>query len=121
MTVLSVAHEEPRFDWYQATVEMSGLDLVDLAHTVLGDERPRLMAGKNGYGRVWELRRGGSRCAVVMEGGQHEHPHILGTGQDADPVAALVRRRGPAGAHRVARGDVAGDTDAPGAFGALYG
>ena len=119
MTSPTISYEPPRFDWYQATVEMSGSDLVDLALTALGDEAPVFVKGQNGYARGWEIRRQGSRSALVLEGGQQEFPHIVGTGPDAVAVARLVRRFSASVVHRVARCDVAVDTDSPGAFTAL--
>jgi hypothetical protein len=115
---LKVVHEPPVFDWYQGTVEVPGDDLVDLARTALGDEAPRLVAGRNGYSRGVEIRRGGCRSALVMLGGIHEHPNLLGTGPDATAVASLLRRRSSQGLncfpHRVSRVDVAVDTDTGG-------
>lgn len=110
--------EPARFDWYAATVETAESGLVERAVTVLGDEPPRLIAGHHGYARGWEIRREGSRSAVVYAGGAPEWPHIVGTGGDAPGVADLVRGSGMP-AHRVARVDVCVDTDTPGAFGLL--
>lgn len=117
--------EPARFDWYQGTPECSEGDLLDLAWLHLGDEPPRRIRGKNGYARAHEIRAGGMTRATVFGGGGHPFPHILGTGPDADAVAALLRRwsdqneEGVQFPHRVSRVDVAVDTDTPGAFGVL--
>ena len=87
-----VRYEPPRFDAYQGTVEMPGTDLVDLAWMALGDEPPQLVHGMNGYSRGYEIRREGCRAALVLDGGQHKDPHIIGMGEDAVAVAALLRR-----------------------------
>lgn len=106
--------EPPRFDWYQGTVEMSSMNLVDLASSVLGDEPPLLAPGRNGYARGWEIRKAGSRSAVVFEGGRHAHPHVTASGEDAPSLAQFLR--GSPEVHRVSRADVCVDTDTPGAF-----
>jgi hypothetical protein len=109
--------EPARFDWYAATVETSPETLVEVAGTLLADESPVLVRGKNGYARGYELRSGGKRAAVVYAGGVNEWPHIVGTGPDAVDVARLVRGDVmKATPHRVARADVCVDTDTPGAF-----
>lgn len=93
--------------------------LIDLATTVLGDELPVPSPGRNGYARGWEIRKEGSRSAVVFEGGIHEHPHITASGEDAPPLANFLR--GSVHKHRVSRADVCVDTDTPGAFDSLCG
>lgn len=114
---MKLAIEPPRFDWYAATVEVAPGDLLDIASTLLADERPVLVQGRNGFAHGWELRREGSRSAVIYAGGAAEFPHIVGTGSDADGVARVVRKHLPA--HQVARADVCVDTDTPGAFSLL--
>lgn len=115
---MNLALEPPRFDWYQGTVEMSSPELIDLALTVLGDESPVLAPARNGYARGWEIRKDGARSAVVYEGGIHDHPHVMATGENAPPLANLLR--GSSRTHRVSRADVCVDTDTPGAFENLY-
>jgi hypothetical protein len=116
VTVQEIAHEPPRFDWYQGTPECSESDLIDLTWLHLGDEPPVRIAGKNGYARGHQIRGGGATRATIFGGGQHKFPHVLGTGPDADAVAALLRRWSDRFPHRVARCDIAVDTDSPGAF-----
>lgn len=111
---MKLALEPARFDWYQGTVEMPSDDLIDLATTVLGDERPVPASARNGYARGWEIRREGARSAVVYEGGIHEHPHVAASGENAPPLARFLR--GAHRPHRVSRADVCVDTDTPGAF-----
>ena len=116
---MKMALEPPRFDWYQGTVEMPSDYLVDIATTVLGDERPVPAPARNGYARGWEIRKEGARAAVVYEGGIHEHPHITASGENAPPLANFLR--GSTAPHRVSRADVCVDTDSPGAFKSLFG
>lgn len=116
---MNLALEPPRFDWYQGTVEMGSDDLIELAATVLGDERPIPAPARNGYARGWEIRRDGARSAVVFEGGIHDDPHIVATGEDAPSLARFLR--GSSRSHRVSRADVCVDTDTPGAFEGLFG
>jgi hypothetical protein len=115
---VKIALEPPRFDWYQGTVEMSSKHLIDLATTELGDEHPVPAPARNGYARGWEIRKEGSRSAVVYEGGIHEYPHVVATGENAPPLANFLRRS-PRN-HRVSRADVCVDTDTPGAFKSLF-
>lgn len=107
--------EPARFDWYGATVETAPLALVEQLGTVMADERPVRVDGRHGYAYGWELRRDGSRAAVVYAGGASEWPHVVGSGSDAVQVARLIRSEGMP-VHRVARVDVCVDTDTPGAF-----
>lgn len=118
---MTLTLEPPRFDWYAATVETAPETLLELAATSLGDEAPQLVKGQNGYAHGWEIRRAGSRAAVVYGGGVHDRPHIVGTGQDAESVAGLLRRRHGRVPHQVARADVCVDTDTPGAYVELRG
>jgi hypothetical protein len=104
----------PGFDWYSATVEQDYVSLVEQAATVLADESPKLVKGILGYSRGYELRRDGSRAALVLAGGHHREPHIVGTGPEAEAVAAFIRAR--TYPHRVARVDACLDTDEPGAY-----
>lgn len=107
--------EPARFDWYGATVETEPLALVEQLGTLIADESPRRVPALRPYSFGWELRRDGSRAAVVYGGGASEWPHVVGTGPDAVPVARLLRSEGMP-VHRVARADVCVDTDTPGAF-----
>jgi hypothetical protein len=93
---------------------MASDDLIELAAEVLGDERPKPAPARNGYARGWEIRREGSRSAVVFEGGTHDFPHVAATGENAPPLAELLRSSSQS--HRVSRADVCVDTDTPGAF-----
>jgi len=86
--------------------------VLDHFATALADERPVLTKPSNGYGHAWELRREGRRCALVSGGGQHDFPHVVGTGDDAPAVARLARSL----PHRVSRVDVCVDTEVTGAY-----
>jgi len=114
---VNLSVEAARFDWYGATVETPPGVLVEMGATVLADEAPVPVPGVLGYGHGWELRREGSRAAVVYGGGSQEYPFIVGSGEDAVRVAEFVRSR--QAVHRVARADVCVDTDTAGAFGFL--
>lgn len=115
---MKLAIEPPRFDWYQGTVETASDDLIDLATSMLGDERPVPATARNGYARGWEIRKEGARAAVIYEGGIHDYPHIAASGEDAPPLASFLRAS--TRNHRVSRADVCVDTDTPGAFKNLY-
>lgn len=102
----------PAFDWYAGTIARPELHVLDVFASALADEPPLPTRASNGFGHAWELRREGRRCAVVSGGGQHEFPHVVGTGEDA-PAVARVARSFP---HRVSRVDVCVDTDEPTAY-----
>jgi hypothetical protein len=102
----------PALDWYAATIARPESHVLAAFVTALADEKPVPARPANGYGHAWELRHSGRRCALVSGGGQHEFPHVVGTGQDAPAVARLARSF----PHRVSRVDVCVDTEDPGAY-----
>jgi hypothetical protein len=107
-----ISTNAPALDWYAATVKWSEGDVLDTFTTALCDEHPVPTRPSNGYGHAWELRRSGRRCALVSGGGQHEFPHVVGTGDDAPALARLTRSM----PHRVSRVDVCVDTEEGGAY-----
>lgn len=107
-----ISTNAPALDWYAATVARPEDQVLDSFVTALADERPVPTRPANGYGHAWELRRSGRRCALVSAGGQHEYPHVVGTGDDAPAVARLARSF----PHRVSRVDVCVDTEDRGAY-----
>lgn len=113
-----MAFESARFDWYQATVETSPDELIHRASSELANEPFVSIAPRHGYDRGLELRRDGSRSAVMYYGGIHDHPHIMASGEDAPALAGLLR--GADLVHRVSRADVCLDTDTPGSWKVMY-
>ena len=110
-----ISANAPALDWYAATIRRPESHVLDAFCTSLADERPRPTRPANGYAHAWELRAKGRRCALVSGGGQHEFPHVVGTGSDAPAVARLARQF----PHRVSRVDVCVDTEDPGAYDTL--
>lgn len=113
-----MAFESARFDWYQATVDTTPDDLIHRATAALSNEPPAPITPRHGYDRGLELRRDGSRSAVLYHGGIHDNPHIMASGEDAPALAGLLRGAGLP--HRVSRADVCLDTDTPGSFKFMY-
>lgn len=107
-----ISTNAPEVDWYAATIRRPEDQVLDSFLAALADERPVATRPANGYGHAWELRRDGRRCALVLGGGQHDFPHVVGTGEDAPRVARLAR----AFPHAVSRVDVCVDTEDAGAY-----
>lgn len=79
----------PRFDWYSASFQPSGSLCGDFLP--LTDESPRAARPRMGFDTAFELRREGSTIARVMAGRRHDWAYVEASGQDAEPVAALLR------------------------------
>lgn len=110
-----ISTNAPALDWYAATVTRPENVVLEHFAVALADEKPIATRATNGYGHAWEIRREGRRCALVSGGGQHEFPHVVGTGDDAPAVARLARTM----PHRVSRVDVCVDTDVSDAYDTL--
>lgn len=110
-----ISANAPALDWYAATVDRPETHVLEQFVSALADEHPVPTRPANGYGHAWEVRRKGRRCALVLGGGQHALPHVVGTGSDAPAVARLARSM----PHRVARVDVCVDTEDTGAYDTL--
>jgi hypothetical protein len=104
-----------RFDWYQATVRAEVGDvracLVDLAH---GGAWERLQRAPHGYGQGDRLVDAGGLVAQLWWGGTHALPHVVITGELAQPGAELMRAGLPD--HAVSRCDACIDYAEPGAY-----
>jgi hypothetical protein len=110
-----ISTNAPEVDWYAGTVFRPEGYVLDALVVALADEEPAAVRPTNGYGHAYEIRREGRRCALLSGGGQHEFPHVVGTGSDAPAVARLAR----SWPHRVSRVDVCVDTEDAGAYGTL--
>lgn len=107
------------WDWYQATVEepplwLRGALQDQLAGSVWSDSKPR-----QGYSRSATLVHGGQVVLELLDGGQHEWPHVVATGGVADSAARVIRAVAPR--HFVSRADVCEDVAAPGWFESAFG
>lgn len=112
-----LAPSRPRWDWYQASTPLvSPGELIDSLSRDLGGE-PLGTKPVNGYAQAVEIRRDDRRTALVLWGGFNPDPHVMATGQDAEPFAHALRSLTLQ--HRVSRADVCVDIDAPGAFDTL--
>jgi hypothetical protein len=107
-----------RFDWYQATVKRSSVELHGSLLEALGGEwregKPR-----QGYGRCEVLDSDGGQLLEMLYGGHHEWPHVVATGPPAHDAAEALRRVAPG--HLVARADACEDLMAPGWFDVAFG
>lgn len=103
------------FDWYQATIRAPVDDVLEALAG--GAERSGLAhaKGHHGYAHATVLEeRGGGFKATVWHGGSHEYPHVLLTGEAAQPGAELIRAAFPE--HFVTRADAREDFADAGAF-----
>ena len=100
----------PDFDWYQATVP-HGVD--DVLECLAGlDEGLKLSHARGHHGYAHTAILGSDRrgdVARVWHGGSHEYPHVVLSGQWAQPGAELIRAAFPE--HKVSRVDVKQDFD----------
>lgn len=106
-----------RFDWYAATVYQDEADVVDsVASALRCDVKPGRPL--HGYERGLDLVDLDDERHVkarVLAGGRNGNPHVFASGEDAQPVADLLRAGWP-DRHHVTRVDSALDYDEPAAF-----
>nr|CRY96557.1 hypothetical protein [uncultured prokaryote] len=108
-----------RFDWYAATVAADPMELAAVLATRLEAEAiPQ--RGQHGYTSAFHFVSAGSVVCRMLFGGPNGHPNVWASGDDTEPLVALLRDR-YGDQHVVTRADVALDFDAPGAWDALYG
>lgn len=102
------------FDWYQATVRAPVDDVLE----ALGNasERVHLVHGRghHGYGHSTALEGSDGFRATVWHGGSHQYPHVVLTGEAAQPGAEVIRAAFPE--HFVTRADAREDFGDLGAF-----
>lgn len=109
-----------RFDWYQATVRRP-LDDVRQALCTLGagsvvfDQQNK---APQGYGAAWRVQADGFTVAQLWAGGSQPFPHVVFSGEDAQPGAQLLRDAFPDD-HFVTRLDSCLDYPDPGAYDVL--
>ena len=102
------------FDWYQATVRE---DVNTVIEALWGlSERATLEHGRgmHGYGQSSRLEAADGLVAQIWHGGSHAYPHVVLTGEHAQPGAELIRARFPE--HTVSRVDAREDFADAGAF-----
>lgn len=103
------------FDWYQATVRAPVDDVI--GSLLEGRHAAALSHGKgqHGYGHATVLDdpEDGFR-ATVWHGGSHAYPHVILTGESAQPGVEVIRSAFPE--HYVTRADAREDFGEPGAF-----
>lgn len=109
-----------RFDWYQGTVRAE----VPEVRAVLSDLAPGgawepLRKAPHGYGFASRLVGADGPVASLWWGGTHGHPHVVLTGETAQPGAQLLRTH--LADHSVSRADACIDYADPGAYDRLQG
>lgn len=98
-----------RWDYYSATVDARVADIADAVMTLPGahDFHRRDYGMSNYSNKVTFATEGRDIMATLLHGGANGAPHVFASGDDAEPLAALLRREFPV--HRVARCDTAQD------------
>jgi hypothetical protein len=110
-----------RFDWYQSTVDAPVCDVRALLSSLEDGARWEAMkSGRHGYASGAKLVASDGVLVQLLWGGMHALPHVVGTGDMAQPVADLLRAA-YAGNHTVSRADVCHDYAQPGAYDQLEG
>lgn len=106
------------FDWYQAGVTEppeSVLQCLSESFDMASLER---VTARNGYTDAVRVVRGSTTlCEALWGGNTGGRVLVVGTGENASPVASLVRSEWPD--HHLVRADVAEDYDEPEAFDVL--
>lgn len=105
-----------RFDWYQATVSGEVPSIMAALSDIAPTGAPRwedMQRAPHGYAFGRRLNDGDGQVAMVWWGGTHELPHVVSSGETAQPVSELLRTRFP---HRVTRADACIDYADPGAY-----
>lgn len=111
-----------RFDWYQATVEAElGALMVALRGGFPGAAWEGMDRAPHGYAFGQRLNDGDGQVCMVWYGGTHELPHVVSSGETAQPVAEVLRAEYGGGLHRVSRADACIDFAEPGAYDRLQG
>ena len=112
---------DPEFDWYAAGVTDSPDYILERLRDRLGcDPDVRRVYPKNGYSDAAQIVLGDRvLCGASWGGNTGDRVLVLGTGENAAPVASLVRSEWPD--HLVVRADVAIDVEDPTAWDTLYG
>lgn len=105
-----------RFDWYQATIPVHPIALVD---ALLADMAPDGQvipgAGRHNYHQSFTINGAdGHRVALVLAGGPNGHPNATSSGPATDAFVQSVRSRWPS--HNVTRFDAAEDFCAEGVW-----
>lgn len=111
-----------RFDWYQGTVHAPDLPSLLGALEGAADGSAAwepMERAPHGYGAGRRLRDGLGTVAQVWFGGCHEHPHVVASGDSAQPVSEVLRAA--PWPHRVSRADACIDFAEPGAYRRLEG
>jgi hypothetical protein len=102
------------FDWYQATV---AAPVDDVLERLMGlSDTARLFHGKgfHGYAHTTTVQGPDGDLGKVWHGGTHDLPHVLFTGDTAQPGAEMIRASFPE--HFPSRVDACEDFGDPGAF-----
>ena len=111
-----------RFDWYQATVESEvGPLLRALEGGFPGARWEGMPKAPQGYAFGHRLSDVDGQVCMVWYGGTHELPHVVSSGETAQPVAEVLRAEYGGGRHRVSRADACIDFAEPGADDRLQG
>lgn len=105
-----------RFDWYQATIPVHPVVLVETIKNFLapgGDVQEG--RGKHNYHQSFTVRdQRGERVALVLAGGPNGHPNAAASGASTEAFVSLVREQWPE--HHVTRFDAAEDFCEAGAW-----
>ena len=111
-----------RFDWYQASVPAEVPALREALLQGLGDHQPRwepMQRAPHGFGAAARLIDFDGPRAMLWWGGMHARPHVVVSGEAAQPASQLLRAEFPE--HFVSRVDVCTDYGDPGAYDRLQG
>lgn len=110
-----------RFDWYQATVRAETPDIRACLASQLGSGAAWELMRKapHGYAFGERLADGSGPLAMLWYGGTHARPHVVFSGESAQPGAELLRAEFPD--HAVTRLDPCIDYGEPGAYDRLQG
>lgn len=106
------------FDWYSAGVVDSPDYILSHMSSAFDLSDVERSSSRNGYTHGAKVVRGSNTlCEALWGGNTGDRVMVVGTGENAAPVASLVRSEWPD--HYMLRSDVAEDYDEPGAFDAL--
>lgn len=95
------------FDWYQGTVRSPVDDVLEACQNLAERIDFEHGRGMHGYATSTALRSPDGIVGHLWHGGSHPYPHVVFTGEAAQPGAELIRARFPE--HSVSRLDVRED------------
>lgn len=103
-----------RWDWYQATIRQPSAEVQAALLAQFGGAWLDPAPARLGYSEGFDLRDAEGKRAGMQAGGRNAWPNVVGSGDDAPQIAALLRDAFPQ--HEVTRFDAAQDFGGPGAW-----